>query len=168
MPKVLFIWDYKCANFHCLILIFWFLKNSWPLKFGFWPFHATLTFSAKSFKIWSFHVIWRKPLHVRTWFAQKKHKSLHPSDQPGILISTLSHCDLFRMIWSRPMPLGWYFAEQWRRFIGNNWVEQQCDKFIIQDRFLKNFANELPVVSFFVLFFTIKQETYLTTLYVYK
>jgi hypothetical protein len=44
------------------------------------------------------------------------------------------------------MPLGWYFAEQWRRFLGNNWVEQQCDKFIIQDRFLKNFANELPVV----------------------
>jgi hypothetical protein len=51
------------------------------------------------------------------------------------------------MLWSRPMPLGWYFAEQWRRFLGNNWVEQQCDKFIIQDRFLKNFANELPVVS---------------------
>jgi hypothetical protein len=45
------------------------------------------------------------------------------------------------------MPLGWYFAEQWRRFFGNNWVEQLCDKFIIQDRFLKNFANELPVVS---------------------
>ena len=44
------------------------------------------------------------------------------------------------------MPLGWYFAEQWRRFLGNNWVEQQCDKFVIQDRFLKNFANELPVV----------------------
>ncbi len=51
------------------------------------------------------------------------------------------------MLWSRPMPLGWYFAEQWRRFFGNNWVEQLCDKFIIQDRFLKNFANELPVVS---------------------
>jgi hypothetical protein len=50
------------------------------------------------------------------------------------------------MLWSRPMPLGWYFAEQWRRFFGNNWVEQLCDKFIIQDRFLKNFANELPVV----------------------
>ena len=50
------------------------------------------------------------------------------------------------MLWSRPMPLGWYFAEQWRRFLGNNWVEQQCDKFVIQDRFLKNFANELPVV----------------------
>ena len=79
MAKVLYIWDYKCANFHCLIPIFWFLKNSWPLKFGFWPFPMTLTFSAKSFKIWSFHVIWRKPLHVRTLFAQKKHKSLHPT-----------------------------------------------------------------------------------------
>ena len=79
MAKVLYIWDYKCGNFHCLILIFWFLKNSWPLKFGFWPFPATLTFSAKNFEIWSFHVISRKPLHVRTWFAQKKHTSLHPT-----------------------------------------------------------------------------------------
>ena len=50
------------------------------------------------------------------------------------------------MIWSRPIPLGWYFNEQWRRFLGSNWVEQQCDNFIKEDRWLKNFAAELPVV----------------------
>jgi len=49
------------------------------------------------------------------------------------------------MIWSRPIPLAWYFNEQWRRFLGDNWVEQQCDQFIQEDRWLKNFANELPV-----------------------
>ena len=32
--------------------------------------------------------------------------------------------------------------------MGNNWIEDQCDKFIEQDRYLKNFANELQVVSF--------------------
>ncbi len=45
------------------------------------------------------------------------------------------------------MPLGWFFAEQWRRFRGNNWIEQQCDNWIKQDRLLKQFANELPMVS---------------------
>ena len=44
------------------------------------------------------------------------------------------------------MPLGWFFAEQWRRFRGNNWVEKQCDKWVARDRLLKNFANELPTV----------------------
>ena len=48
-------------------------------------------------------------------------------------------------IWSRPIPLGWYFGEQWKRFDGPNWVEQKCDKWIAQDRLLKNFANELPM-----------------------
>jgi hypothetical protein len=50
------------------------------------------------------------------------------------------------------MPLGWYFSEQWRRFKGNNWMQQQCDKWVAQDRLLKNFANELPMVSQSALF----------------
>jgi hypothetical protein len=33
------------------------------------------------------------------------------------------------------------------RFMGNNYVEAMCDKFIEEDRWLKNFAYELPVVS---------------------
>jgi len=44
------------------------------------------------------------------------------------------------------MPLGWFFAEQWRRYRGNNWIQQMCDNWIARDRLLKNFANELPMV----------------------
>jgi len=44
------------------------------------------------------------------------------------------------------MPLGWYFNEQRRRFEGNNWVQEHCDKWIKRDRILKKFANELPMV----------------------
>jgi len=49
------------------------------------------------------------------------------------------------MLWSRPIPLGWYFHQQWQRFMGSNYVEAMCDKFIEEDRWLKNFAYELPV-----------------------
>lgn len=45
------------------------------------------------------------------------------------------------------MPLGWYFAEQWRRFEGNNWIQEHCDRFIKRDRILKKFTNELPMVK---------------------
>lgn len=45
------------------------------------------------------------------------------------------------------MPLGWFFAEQWRRFEGNNWVQKKCDNWVARDRLLKNFANELPMVG---------------------
>ena len=57
------------------------------------------------------------------------------------------------MIWSRPMPLGWYFNGQWQRFMGSNYVEAMCDKFIKDDREWKNFAYELPTVSFQFLIF---------------
>ena len=50
------------------------------------------------------------------------------------------------MIWSRPIPLGWYFNAQWKRFMGSNFVEAMCDKFIQEDREWKNFAYELPTV----------------------
>ena len=45
------------------------------------------------------------------------------------------------------MPLGWFFAEQWRRFEGNNFVQRKCDNWVARDRLLKNFANELPMVK---------------------
>jgi len=48
------------------------------------------------------------------------------------------------MIWSRPIPIGWYFHQQWSRFMGTNYVEAMCDKFVEDDRAWKNFANELP------------------------
>ena len=50
------------------------------------------------------------------------------------------------MIWSRPIPLGWYFSGQWQRFMGSHFVEAMCDKFIKEDREWKNFAYELPTV----------------------
>eukprot|EP00095_Tigriopus_kingsejongensis_P008816 maker-scaffold1015_size70757-snap-gene-0.10 protein:Tk08816 transcript:maker-scaffold1015_size70757-snap-gene-0.10-mRNA-1 annotation:"hypothetical protein DAPPUDRAFT_305821" len=49
-------------------------------------------------------------------------------------------------IWSKPMPLGWYFADQWRRYDGNDWIPKMCDTWVAKDRLLKNFANELPMV----------------------
>ena len=52
------------------------------------------------------------------------------------------------MIWSRPMPLGWYLHGQWKRFMGSNYVEAMCDQFIKEDREWKNFAYELPTVSY--------------------
>ena len=37
------------------------------------------------------------------------------------------------------------------RFMGRNYVESMCDKFIEEDRWLKNFAYELPVVIKYTL-----------------
>ena len=51
------------------------------------------------------------------------------------------------MIWSKPIPLGWYFNAQWKRYLGSNFVEAMCDKFIREDREWKNFAYELPTVG---------------------
>ena len=62
------------------------------------------------------------------------------------------------MIWSRPMPLGWYFNGQWQRFMGSNYVEAMCDKFIKDDREWKNFAYELPAVSFQFPIFTYQES----------
>ena len=46
------------------------------------------------------------------------------------------------MIWSRPMPLGWYLHGQWKRFMGSNYIEAMCDQFIKEDREWKNFAYD--------------------------
>lgn len=48
------------------------------------------------------------------------------------------------VIWSRPIPLGWYFAPQWEIEFGKNWPDKLCDNWIRKDRYLKNFAHELP------------------------
>nr|WJM99324.1 mesh-x1 [Henosepilachna vigintioctopunctata] len=48
------------------------------------------------------------------------------------------------LIWSRPIPLGWYFGPQWERMYGSKWPMQLCDNWIKDDRFLNNFAHELP------------------------
>lgn len=41
------------------------------------------------------------------------------------------------------MPLGWYFGPQWERWHGVSWPERLCDRWIKNDRYLKNFAAEI-------------------------
>jgi len=58
------------------------------------------------------------------------------------------HCfntGVSRVLWSRPIPLGWYFDGQWERKYGKKWPEALCDRWMMYDRYLKNFASEIPV-----------------------
>ncbi|KAK4887724.1 hypothetical protein RN001_003995 [Aquatica leii] len=48
------------------------------------------------------------------------------------------------VIWSRPIPLSWYFSFQWEKEYGTNWPDSLCDKWIENDRYLKDFVHELP------------------------
>lgn len=48
------------------------------------------------------------------------------------------------VIWSRPIPLGWYFNPQWERQYGKKWPVALCDNWLKNDRYLKNFAHVLP------------------------
>ncbi|KAF2368716.1 NIDO domain, partial [Trinorchestia longiramus] len=45
-------------------------------------------------------------------------------------------------IWSKPIPLAWYFNSQWERSYGTNWPAAMCDRWIETDRNLRNFAYE--------------------------
>ncbi|XP_018022342.1 protein mesh isoform X2 [Hyalella azteca] len=47
-------------------------------------------------------------------------------------------------LWSRPIPLAWYFNSQWERSFGTNWPIAMCDRWIEGDRNLRNFAFEAP------------------------
>ncbi|XP_055535927.1 protein mesh isoform X1 [Wyeomyia smithii] len=49
------------------------------------------------------------------------------------------------VLWSKPIPLGWYFGPQWERIHGRNWPRALCDNWLMTDRFLRNFAHELPI-----------------------
>ncbi|KAF4523118.1 hypothetical protein B566_EDAN003133 [Ephemera danica] len=49
------------------------------------------------------------------------------------------------VLWSKPIPLAWYFAPQWEREYGPNWVVKQCDMWTMNDRYLKNFAAEVAL-----------------------
>lgn len=53
------------------------------------------------------------------------------------------YCCYKRILWSKPVPLGWYFAPQWERWYGSSWPEKLCDNWIKNDRYLKNFAAEI-------------------------
>ncbi|GAB0092360.1 Protein mesh [Sergentomyia squamirostris] len=49
------------------------------------------------------------------------------------------------VLWSKPIPLGWYFGPQWERIHGRNWPRALCDNWLRTDRFLRNFPAEVPV-----------------------
>ncbi|CAG0885412.1 unnamed protein product [Darwinula stevensoni] len=48
------------------------------------------------------------------------------------------------VLWSKPIPLGWYFAPQWRRRYGDNWANALCNNWISVDRAMKLFTYEIP------------------------
>ncbi|KAL7729304.1 hypothetical protein ACLKA6_008883 [Drosophila palustris] len=49
------------------------------------------------------------------------------------------------VLWSRPIPLAWYMAPQWEQKHGKRWPRALCDNWIRADRFLRNFAADLPL-----------------------
>ena len=50
-----------------------------------------------------------------------------------------------RILWSRPIPLGWYFSPQWKRFEGDKWAHERCNNWINYDRQMQPFTYELPI-----------------------
>ncbi|RZF47026.1 hypothetical protein LSTR_LSTR013817 [Laodelphax striatellus] len=66
----------------------------------------------------------------------------------GFIHITLSQGDQPRniapVLWSRPIPLAWYFASQWEDMYGKNWADRMCNDWIMNDRYLKNFAADIP------------------------
>ncbi|XP_026668538.1 protein mesh isoform X2 [Ceratina calcarata] len=60
-----------------------------------------------------------------------------PYQQTGLNITPV--------LWSRPIPLAWYFNPQWERMYGAKWPQRLCDRWIMNDRYLKNFAAEISL-----------------------
>ncbi|XP_036324062.1 protein mesh isoform X2 [Rhagoletis pomonella] len=48
-------------------------------------------------------------------------------------------------LWSRPIPLGWYFNKQWERKHGLRWPQALCDNWMRNDRYLRTFTGDLPL-----------------------
>ncbi|XP_066245028.1 protein mesh isoform X1 [Euwallacea similis] len=66
-------------------------------------------------------------------------------DYSGITTtSTSTIATIIPVVWSRPIPLGWYFGWQWETIYGSDWPKRLCDEWLRTDRYLKNFAHELP------------------------
>ncbi|KPU80188.1 uncharacterized protein Dana_GF16595, isoform C [Drosophila ananassae] len=60
-----------------------------------------------------------------------------PDQYSGLAISPI--------LWSRPVPLAWYMAPQWKEQHGIQWPRALCDNWLRSDRFLRNFAADLPL-----------------------
>ncbi|XP_043267709.1 protein mesh isoform X2 [Venturia canescens] len=59
--------------------------------------------------------------------------------------SEYSGLDITPVLWSKPIPLAWYFGPQWERLYGAKWAHRLCDKWMKDDRYLKNFAAEISL-----------------------
>ncbi|XP_047508314.1 protein mesh isoform X3 [Pieris napi] len=76
---------------------------------------------------------------------------IHNDMQFGFLQINLTTPELYKgvsispVLWSRPIPLGWYFAPQWERLYGQRWANSLCNNWLRNDRFLKNFASQVWV-----------------------
>ncbi|XP_050355399.1 protein mesh isoform X1 [Nymphalis io] len=76
---------------------------------------------------------------------------MHNDMQFGFLQINLTTPEVFKnvpispVLWSRPIPLGWYFAPQWERIHGQRWPQTMCNNWLRSDRFLKNFAAQVWV-----------------------
>ncbi|XP_046747769.1 protein mesh isoform X1 [Diprion similis] len=77
------------------------------------------------------------PLFLDMHFGFIKINLTNPSQYSGLNISPV--------LWSRPIPLGWYFGPQWERIHGTNWPKALCNNWIMNDRYLKNFAAEVAL-----------------------
>ncbi|CAG9856877.1 unnamed protein product [Phyllotreta striolata] len=70
--------------------------------------------------------------------------NLTESVKVNIYSTTNQNVEITPVIWSRPIPLAWYFQFQWESQYGKNWPKHLCDDWLRTDRYLKNFAHELP------------------------
>jgi len=50
---------------------------------------------------------------------------------------------IYRVLWSRPIPLAWYMSYHWKKKYGRNWSGEMCEKWIVRDRLLKNYAADV-------------------------
>ncbi|XP_046394152.1 protein mesh-like [Ischnura elegans] len=65
----------------------------------------------------------------------------------GLLLINLSRSTALSVspsLWSKPIPLGWYFNAQWESVDGKEWPQKRCDSWIKRDSSLNDFESSLP------------------------
>ncbi|XP_034937613.1 protein mesh isoform X2 [Chelonus insularis] len=77
------------------------------------------------------------PYHIDMQFGFIQINLTTPTEYSGLEITPV--------LWSKPIPLAWYFGPQWERLYGNKWPQKMCDRWIMNDRYLKNFAAEVAL-----------------------
>lgn len=64
--------------------------------------------------------------------------------EPFTVFNLTKKTEISPILWSRPIPLAWYFNGQWKRQYGANWAKKLCDNWLRADRALGNFTKNLP------------------------